>query len=89
MLGPTQVAASISTRVVLSDTSEIWPPITPAMPDGPSASHTSAISGSNSRSTSSRVTILSPASALRTTIRLPRTSSRSNACSGWPVASIT
>ena len=44
MLGPTQVAASISTRVVLSETSDIWPPITPAMPDGPSASQTSAIS---------------------------------------------
>ena len=40
MFGPTQVAASISTRVVLSETSEIWPPMIPAMPLGPSASHT-------------------------------------------------
>ena len=32
MFGPTQVAASISTRVVLSETSEIWPPMIPAMP---------------------------------------------------------
>ncbi len=89
MFGPTQVAASISTRVVLSDTSEIWPPITPAMPEGPSPSQTSAICESNSRSASSSVTIFSPACALRTTIRFPRTSSRSNACSGWPVTSIT
>ena len=44
MFGPTQVAASISTRVVLSETSEIWPPMMPAMPLGPSASHTSAMS---------------------------------------------
>ena len=44
MFGPTQVAASISTRVVSSETSEIWPPMTPAMPVGPSASQTSAIS---------------------------------------------
>ena len=32
MFGPTQVAASISTRVVSSETSEIWPPITPGDP---------------------------------------------------------
>ena len=35
MFGPTQVAASIKTRLVLSETSEIWPPITPAIPLGP------------------------------------------------------
>ena len=46
MFGPTQVAASISTRVVPSETSEIWPPMIPAIPLGPSASQTSAISGS-------------------------------------------
>ena len=89
MFGPTQVAASISTRVVLSDTSEIWPPMTPAMPDGPSPSHTRAMPESKVRSTSSRVTIVSPSLARRTTIRPPRTSSRSKACSGWPVHSIT
>ena len=53
MFGPTQVAASIRTRVVLSDTSDTCPPITPAMPDGPSASHTSAVSGPKLRSTPS------------------------------------
>ncbi len=89
MFGPTQVAASISTRVVLPETSEIWPPMIPAMPDGPSASATTAIDGSSLRSTSSSVLNRSPSRARRTMIALPRTSSRSNACSGWPVASIT
>jgi hypothetical protein len=73
----------------LSATSEIRPPITPAMPLGPSASQTSAISESKVRSTPSRVVIVSPSRARRTTIARPRTSSRSKACSGWLVASIT
>ena len=89
MFGPTQVAASISTRVVSSDTSEICPPITPPMPDGPSASHTSVMLESRVRSTSSSVVIFSPSRARLTSIRLPRTRSRSYACTGWPIASIT
>ena len=60
MFGPTQVAASISTRVVLSETSEIWPPMIPAMPLGPSPSQTSATSELKRRSTSSSVIIVSP-----------------------------
>ena len=89
MFGPTQVAISIRTRVVLSETSEIWPPMIPAIPLGPSASQTIAMSGSSSRSTPSSVVIVSPGSARRTMILLPRTSSRSNAWTGWPVSSIT
>ena len=89
MLGPTQVAASISTRVVESDTSEISPPMIPAIPLGPSASQTSATSGSKARSTPSSVAIVSPSAARRTIIREPRTRSRSKACRGWPTASIT
>ena len=89
MFGPTHVAASIRTRVVLSDTSEISPPMTPAIPLGPSASQTSAISPVKVRSAPSRVVIVSPSPARRTTIWRPRTSSRSNACSGWPTQSIT
>ena len=61
----------------------------PAMPLGPSPSQTSAVSDVNVRSTPSSVVIVSPSRARRTMIRAPRTSSRSNACSGWPVASIT
>jgi hypothetical protein len=89
MFGPTHVAASISTRVVSPETSEMSPPITPAIPLGPSASHTRAISSVKVRSTPSRVVIFSPARARRTMICRPRTLSRSNACSGCPVASIT
>jgi hypothetical protein len=61
----------------------------PATPEGPSASHTTAISSVNSRWTSSSVVMVSPACARRTTIFWPRTSSRSKACSGWPQVSIT
>ena len=75
-------AASSSTVVVFAPISVSSPPMIPAMPDGPSASHTSAIDGSSARSVSSSVVIRSPSCALRTTIRLPRTSSRSNAWSG-------
>jgi hypothetical protein len=89
MFGPTHVAASIRTLVVLSETSEIRPPMTPAMPLGPSASQTSAISSLKLRSTPSSVVIVSPSRARRTRMRLPRTSSRSNACSGCAVVSIT
>ena len=89
MFGPTQVAASISTRVVESDTSDTRPPMIPAMPLGPSASHTSAVSASKRRATPSSVSIVSPSRARRTMMREPRTASRSNACSGWPQASIT
>ena len=37
--GPFQLAASISTRVVVGWTSERWPPMTPAIEVGPSSSH--------------------------------------------------
>ena len=57
--------------------------------NGPSASQTSATEESNSRSTPSSVVIFSPSAARRTMIASPRTSSRSNACNGWPVSSIT
>ena len=89
MFGPTQVAASIRTRVVESETSEISPPMMPAIPLDPSASQTSAMSELNVRSTPSSVVIVSPSPALRTMMLRPRTLSRSNACSGWAVVSIT
>jgi hypothetical protein len=89
MFGPTHVAASMSTRVVASETSDTWPPITPAIPLGPSASQTRATSEEKRRSTPSSVVIVSPSRARRTTIREPRTRSRSKACNGWPVSSMT
>ena len=63
MFGPFQVAASISTRVVVAATSERAPPITPAIDVGPSASAIRTTSGSSRRSTSSSVVIVSPAAA--------------------------
>ena len=89
MFVPTQVAASISTRVVPEETSATWPPMTPAIPEGPSPSHTSAASLVNVRSTPSSVVIVSPSRARRTTMRPPRTRSRSKACRGCAVTSIT
>ena len=61
----------------------------PAIDVGPSSSQMISMSASNVRSTSSSVVIVSPSSARRTTSRPPATRSKSNACIGWPLASIT
>ena len=53
--GPFQLAASISTRVVVGCTSERWPPMMPAIDVGPSSSQISSTSESSVRSTSSSV----------------------------------
>ena len=89
MLVPSQVAASSSTRVVVAETSETCPPMIPAIPVGPSRSQTTTLSASSVRSTPSSVVMRSPSAAARTMISPPGTSSRSKACSGWPVSSIT
>ena len=89
MLGPFQVAASISTLVVASETSERAPPITPAIEVGPSSSQITTTSPSSRRSSPSKVATGSPSSARRTSSRPPATWSRSKACRGWPVSSIT
>ncbi len=89
MLTPFQVATSSSTRVVESETSETWPPMIPAIPEGPSRSQTSTASSSKLRSTPSSVVIFSPWLAVRIVSAPPGTSSRSKACSGCAVSSIT
>ncbi len=89
MLTPFQFATSISTRVVPSETSERAPPMIPAIPDGPSRSQTSTVSSSKVRSTPSRVVIFSPLSAVRMISAPSGTLSRSKACSGCAVRSIT
>ena len=89
MLGPIQEATSISTRVVSSPTSERAPPMTPAIDVGPSASSMTSISASSVRVWPSSVSICSPSVARRTVSSPPATLSRSKACSGWPVSSIT
>ena len=87
-LGPCQLAASISTRVVVPRTSERSPPIRPAIEVGPSSSAISRTLGSSVRSTSSSVVIFSPSRARRTVSLPPATRSKSKACNGCPVSSI-
>ena len=88
MFGPSQLATSMSTRVVSSCTSERRPPMTPAIEVGPSASAMRQTSGSSTRVWPSSVTTCSPSPARRTTSFAPAIRSRSNACSGEPVSSI-
>ena len=66
MLVPFQLATSSRTRVVASETSETWPPMIPAIPEGPLLSQTRTVSASKPRSTPSRVVIVSPSAAVRT-----------------------
>ncbi len=89
MFTPFQVAASSRIREVEPATSETWPPMIPAMPVGPSRSHTRTVCSSNVRSEPSSVVIVSPSRAVRTMISPPGTRSRSKACSGCAVMSIT
>ena len=89
MLGPSNVAASSSTRVVASDTSANSAPKMPAITAGFSASAITSTSSCRVRSWPSSVTIFSPSVARRTTMAGPASASRSKAWSGWAVSSIT
>ncbi len=89
MLGPLQLATSIRTLVVSACTSERSPPMIPAIEVGPSASSITTISPSSVRTWPSSVVTCSPSRARLTVRRPPATRSRSKACSGWPVSSIT
>ncbi len=89
IVGPSKVAASSSTRVVPGPTSANSAPKMPAMTAGRSASQIASIEESRVRSWPSRVVIDSPSPARRTTMRPPASRSRSKACRGCPVSSIT
>ena len=89
MLGPSHVAASSSTHRVPAETSERAPPISPAIEVGPCSSSISTVCSSSVRAWPSSVCSCSPRLASRTTSRPPATRSRSKACIGWPVSSIT
>ena len=89
MFAPSNVADSTSTVVVVAVTSEAPPPITPATATASSASAMTSISVDSVRSLPSINRNRSPALARRTTIRPPRSRSKSNACSGCPSSSIT
>ena len=90
MLGPSQVATSIRTRVVSGPTSLRVPPMIPARLVG-----TVAVEDHHHVRVQApalaveRLELLPLARAPRTTSRPPATRSRSKACSGWPVSSIT
>ena len=90
MGGQVSEASSGTTRVLMEAAPRVRPNVL-SHPNalGPSASQTSATSGLKLRSTPSGVVIVSPSRARRTTMREPRTSSRSKACSGCDVQSIT
>ena len=81
-------AASRARSLVVSSTSVSSPPMVPASPMGPRSSVMRRSSPSSVRATWSRVSRVSPGAARRTTIG-PRSFARSNACSGWPVSSMT
>ena len=89
MLGPAKLAASSTMSVVCSSISASWLPNTPAMTSARSTSAITSIWSSSVRSTPSSVTIFSPALARRAMSLLPRILPASNACSGWPQASMT
>ncbi len=89
MFAASQLAASMRTRVVSSCTSERLPPMIPAIDVGPASSAIRQTSRSATRVWSSSVTTCSPSPPRRTTSRRPSMRSRSKACIGWPVSSIT
>jgi hypothetical protein len=81
-------AASMTTCVVVAESSVVCPPMTPARPIGPESSVISRSSGDSVRSTSSRVVRVSPSAARRTRIG-PCSRSPSYPWIGWPSSSIT
>ena len=82
-------ALSIATRVVVADTSDARPPITPATATAWSRSAITSIDASSVRASPSRVVSRSPAFAMRTMSDPPASFAASNACIGWPISSIT
>src|SRR5581483_8459451 len=89
MTGGAKLALSSRIARVEAVTSESSPPITPASATGVSPSQTSRSSGASSLSTPSRVVNFLTAPARRTRIFFRARRSRSKACSGWPVSSMT
>ena len=88
MLRGSKCAASKAILVVSLVTSEANPPIVPARASGVFESAINKLSGSNLRSTLSRVVNLVNFPAL-TTRNPPMMYCASKACNGWPSSSIT
>ena len=84
-----KLAASSRTAVVVSVTSVSSPPMIPANAIAASPSAITRSAGSSLRRLPSRLANSSPGRARRTTIRPPRSVSKSKAWSGFPSASMT
>ena len=82
-------ALSSAIVLVAGEISESDPPMTPPIATARSPSAMTSVSASNVRSIPSSVRIGSLATARRTTIRRFASRSRSKACIGWPISSIT
>ncbi len=82
-------AASSSTSLVSSETSDSRPPMIAASATGRSPSVISRSLGRSVRSAPSSVRSVSPSCARRTTMRPPASFVRSNACSGLPHTCMT
>ena len=94
MLTGSKIADSTMTSLVVDDTSDVAPPMTPAMASAPSGSAISRVSGSSSRCTWSSVSRRSPVVARRTMIvarpsEPACTAPASNVWTGLPSSSMT
>ena len=89
MLVPLKLALSKRTKAVSPSISEFSPPMTPATPTGLCSSQMQSILVFSLRSVPSRVRMVSPSRAVRTTMWSPSTQAKSKACIGWPYSIMT
>ena len=89
MLVPLKLALSKRTILVSSVISEFSPPMTPATPTGLYSSQMQSMLVFSLRSLPSRVRMVSPSRAVRTTMWPPSTQAKSKACIGWPYSIMT
>ena len=89
MLVPLKLALSKRTILVSSVISEFSPPMTPATPTGLYSSQMQSMLVVSLRSLPSRVRMVSPSRAVRTTMCPPSTQAKSKACIGWPYSIMT
>ena len=89
MEAPLKLADSKRTMAVSPMISLLAPPMTPATHTGLCSSQMHSMSVVSTWSLPSRVWMVSPSRAVRTTIWPPSTQEKSKACMGWPYSSIT
>ena len=86
---PLKLADSKRTMAVSPMISLLAPPMTPATQTGLCSSQMQSMLVVSFRSLPSRVWMVSPSRAVRTTILPPSTQEKSKACMGWPYSSMT